>query len=452
MSRGLSRRAAGALFALVLPACVLSGCASYRAAPLEPLADATLRGPALAAMVAPAASFRNPVLQPVAIDPSQPLTPDALAIIAVLANPDLKAARAKARVSSAQAFQAGLLPDPTVNLGYDFRLSGPDPQNGWAAALAYELTALRDRGVAMRSAGGAERQVRLDLAWQEWQTAEQAKLLAVRIAGLQTAARLGADTKAEADGALSRTLQAAARGDLKADDIETRRLATLDASDKLAAAQKDLGGARLDLNRLLGLPPQTPLSIAFAAPAPAQTAEALFDRARDQRLDLKALQAGYESSNADVRKAIYDQFPSFQLTVNRAKDTAGTQTIGPAINFTLPVWNRNHGGIRIAEATREQLKAEYAARVFAARADIAELVETLALAQRQRAEAQAQIGAIRRVAEATAAAAAHGDVAQAAADTAQQILRDKETALAALDQSIAEQTISLELATGGPLP
>ncbi len=201
---------------------------------------------------------------------------------------------------------------------------------------------------------------------------------------MQTIETLDAEGKTGADEALARVLAAAARGDLKADDVETRRLAALDASDKLAQAQKDLGAARLDLNKLLGLPPQTVLSIAPApAPQPASNdADALFQAARERRLDLKALEAGYASQDAAVRKAILDQFPSFQLTVNRAKDTAGNQTIGPAINFTLPVWNRNQGGIRIAEATREQLKAEYAARVFAARADIAELVETLARCRR----------------------------------------------------------------------
>ena len=153
-----------------------------------------------------------------------------------------------------------------------------------------------------------------------------------------------------------------------------------------------------------------------------------------------------------MRKAIYDQFPSLQLTINRAKDTAQNNTLGPSINFTLPLWNRNRGGIRIAEATREQLKAEYAARVFAARADIAELVDTLVLARRQRVQTQAQMAPIRQVADATAAAARRGDVARVAAETALQTLRDEEATLATLDQSIAEQTISLEIATGGPLP
>ena len=218
-----------------LCALTLGACATYRVAPLAPLTDETLRGPALAALVAPAASLRHPTLKPVSIDPDRPLTPDALAVIAVLANPDLKAARAKAAVASAQVFQAGLLPDPSFNFGYDFRLSGPDPANAWAAALAYELTALRDRGVELKAARAAAQQVRLDLAWQEWQTAEQAKLLAVRIGGLQIIGALDAETKTASDVTLGRVMQAAARGDLKADEVEIRRLAALDASDKFAS-------------------------------------------------------------------------------------------------------------------------------------------------------------------------------------------------------------------------
>src|SRR5260370_31417975 len=40
-----------------------------------------------------------------------------IAMLAVVNNPDLKVARADARVSHAQAFRPGLLPDPPVNFG-----------------------------------------------------------------------------------------------------------------------------------------------------------------------------------------------------------------------------------------------------------------------------------------------------------------------------------------------
>ena len=168
-------------------------------------------------------------------------------------------------------------------------------------------------------------------------------------------------------------------------------------------------------------------------------------------MDLKALEAGYASQEASLRKAVLDQFPSLQLTLNRAQDTAGNQTFGPAVNFTPPLWNRNQGGVAIARATREQLRAEYDARLFATRADIAELAGSLALERRQRAEIAAQSTPLATLAEATEAAAARGDVAPAVADAARQSAADKALALIALDQAIAEQTTALELAVGGLL-
>ena len=61
-----------------------------------------------------------------------------------------------------------------------------------------------------------------------------------------------------------------------------------------------------------------------------------FEIARANRTDIKALQAGYDSQEAAVRKAILDQFPTLGLTVNASRDTSGNFILGPAIDFTLP--------------------------------------------------------------------------------------------------------------------
>ena len=436
---------------LWLAAATLAGCAAYQPAPLDANAAQTLAQPDLDAAADAAARLSHPRLAPLRIDLGQPLTPEALGLIAVIENPDLKAARAKAHVAQAQVFAAGLLPDPVISLGADHILSGPDPTDPRLAAVALDLNALRERGVTIAAAKGAREEARSDLAWQEWQTAGQARLLAARIGGLERIAAIGAESHARADDLLSRVLTAAARGDVRADEVETRRLAAADAADKARQAERDLGAARLDLNRLLGLQPDTVLRIAIA-PTPGATldAAALFERARAERLDLQALRSGYASQEAAVHKAVLDQFPNLQLTITRQVDTTGNQLIGPSVNFTLPLWNRNQGGIAVARATREQLRAEYAARLFSTRADIAALVDGLAIARRQRAEIAAQVDSLIPLVSATDAAARHGDVARAAADAARQSLADKRLTLIALDQAIAEQTTALELAVGAP--
>lgn len=435
----------------------LSACATNRGESLQEASNAVLRGERVEALFPGASHLHHPRLQPVEITPGRPLSLEAVGVLAVVGDPDLKAARQAAKVADAQVVSAGLLPDPTINLSSDFRQSGPDQGNGWAAQLSYDLVALRDRGLALRSAKAQQRQTRYDLAWREWTTAEQARLAAVRTFSLTETVALDEAGAREAASLLAASLTAQAHGDAKADDVAARRLASLDAANSLTQARKDLAAARLDLNSRLGLRPDTQLELAALDPITARAlsfqldADALFETARRQRLDLLALEAGYASQDAQVRKAALDAFPSFQLTVNRAVDTAGNRTLGPAVNFTLPIWNRNQGGVAAAKATQDQLRAEYAARVFATRAEIAALCDSLAETRRLWTETSAQVAALQAQATAATAAASHGDLSESAAQQTRQVLRDRLAARAALRQSLAEQLISLELATGAPL-
>lgn len=440
-------RALGALSLLA----GVGGCATYHPIPLQPSAEDVLRQPSPATLESTAASLNHPILKPIDIDFSKPLSPEELAILAVVANPDLKAIRQKAGVADAQVLSAGLLPDPNLVFSFNKRMSGPDPFNAAAGQLIYELTALRDRRATRAAARASREQVRFDIAWQEWQTSEQAKLLAYRIIGLTSAVQIATAILADQQMVLSRVEKAAARGDINLNELETRRLLSGATAERLRQTQRDLTAAKFDLNRLLGWTPVTQFSIVGAANVSIPyDQETLFVQARASRLDLRALEAGYESQEATVRKAILDQFPSLQLTVNRAQDTAKNQTIGSAVNFVLPLWNRNRGGIASAEATRDQLRAEYATRIFTTRADIAALCGGLAIARVQREEIYRQIAPLERLTLASERALSHGDTTILAVSAVRQNLLDRKLAVATLDELIAEQTTALELDTGRP--
>jgi outer membrane protein TolC len=431
-------------------ASLLAGCASYRAAPLADSA-ATLATPDMAIVSADAARIDRPYLQPQPVDWTQPLTLNALAIVAVLENPDLKAQRAKTGVTDAQAFAARLLPDPTVQANYDTLLAGPDMFDAFGGQLAMDLNQLRTAKVERQSNAATKRQVRLDLAWAEWQTAGQARLQGVRILALTRQLAIARASAASAEQLFSASLRAGGRGDISGADVDTRRQAALDATDKARTAENDLVTARGELNKLLGLPPETVLMLA-PPPEPAMppAASVLVAQSLDRRLDLQALRAGYDAAEADVHKAILEQFPNLSLTLASARDTSDNRTIGPAIGFTLPLWNRNRGGIATATATRAQLRAEYEARLFQTRAEIVAAVQGLETVRRQRADLIAQLPDIQRIADRSAAAARRGDLSPAAAATAEQAGRDRASALSQFDQQIAEQTIALELLSGGP--
>lgn len=436
--------------ATILPAALLSACATYAPMPLDQN-PTTLTLPVAAVLSQDAMAISRPYLTATPLDLTQPLDLNAIAVIAVIANPDLKAQRVRAGVSDAQLFAARLLPDPTLSLGIDHILSGPDPVDNLVGQVVADLNALRTRRVVLAGARAAASRVRLDIAWSEWQVVGQARIQAVRITALTRIVELSRQSRDSAQGLLDRTLRAAGRGDLSSDQVQAARLAALDATDRLRIAERDLTTARFELARLIGLPPESQLRLGvFPQPTAPPDAARLFAAARGQRLDLKALEAGYASQEAAVHKAVLDQFPTLTLAITGNRDTGNNKLLGPAVGFTLPLWNRNRGGIAIARATREALKAEYEARLFQTRAEISAAVGSIALARRQREVLLAELPALQRFSAATTRAAGRGDLAPGTAQTAAQALRDKQLIIVQLDQALAEQTIALELLTGVP--
>ena len=307
--------------------------------------------------------------------------------------------------------------------------SSPDRTSSTVTArrFGFDLNALRTRAVTRQSGAAQKRQVRLDLAWAEWNTAGQARLQGVRLFELERQVRVAEISVHSALKLFEAVSRAAGRGDVSATDLDTRRQALLDAQSKLRQGQANLVTAQTDLNKQLGLPPETNLVLAPPDTSPSPPpAESLVAQAINRRLDLQALRAGYDVAEADLHKAILEQFPNLSLTLAGASDTANNKTIGPAIGFTLPLWNRNRGNIAVARATREQLRAEYEARLFQTRADIVAAVEGTNALRRQRADLAAQMPALQRYADATRRAAARGNISAATAETAEQAVRDRE--------------------------
>ena len=145
-----------------------------------------------------------------------------------------------------------------------------------------------------------------------------------------------------------------------------------------------------------------------------------------------------------------DQFPALNLTINGNRDTSDNVTLGPTIDFILPLWNRNQGGIAVERATRDALKSEYDARLFQTRAEITAAVDDIVVLRAQRDRLLADLPAVQAFADATAKAATQGDLSPATAEAAAQTLRDKQGQIGQAERDIAELTISLELLTGTP--
>ncbi|MBU6199347.1 MAG: TolC family protein [Xanthomonadaceae bacterium] len=430
----------------LLAVLALGGCAIYRPRPLEENpkpADA-------AGLAQTAAAIKQPRLAPLPIPPQGPWNDLQLADIAIVASPDLQALRAQAQVADAQVFAAGLLPDPQIGIGAD----APDG-SGVVPALSlsagFDIAALFTRHSRVAAARASAERVRRDIAWQEWLAANQVRLLARRWQFLERQHDIAARAADAAEKLLSLTQTAVAQHNARLDDLALRRVAVLDARAREGALARDAEAARLQLNLAVGVAPDVRLPLTeVAAPhdPSALDATALEKQALAQRLDLAALRAGYAAQEASVRSAILQQYPLPAISVSRARDTTPVYTKGASANFSLPLWNRNRGGIAIARATREQLHAEYAARVFDAQASIAAQVEALKQTAAQRQTLDAQLDQLRAEMQPLEKAAERGDVALVTFETARAALLDKEIASLALAQAQSEDEVALAIDVG----
>jgi outer membrane protein TolC len=191
------------------------------------------------------------------------------------------------------------------------------------------------RSLRRRAAKAVQQSVDLDVAWQEWQVAEAAKLAVYRISALDPQV----DFANEAVGALEEMRhaieKAAARGEMSQSDVASIRIALEAGRRNSLSLRQSRDRERQTLNSLLGLPPHEQVALRNpSGKAPKRRlwddlpSEQLLVQDLDQRLDLVALQKGYESQDARVRLAIWSQFPSIGLSLSRSRDTFNLQTRG----------------------------------------------------------------------------------------------------------------------------
>ncbi len=382
-------RRAGRPAALALVAALaLAGCQTFHDRPLD-TAAASVASPDR--LKADNASLRLAPLKPIAVDARDGLDPLEIAVLAVLNSPDLEAKRAAAKVFEAQVFSAGLLPDPQIALSVDLPKKGPDLVTAYSIAPSIDVQQLLTRSANKRSAKASAKQADLDLLWQEWGTAQQARQLAETVLYNERKAAIFARVAQRAGERYGQSQRGLARGDVASTTTGADLAVKLDAEAQLATAQHDAAKARLDLNALLGLKPEVVLPLVDSPDLPAWDAAALDAAATDlpsRRPDLLALQAGYKAQDDKLRAALLAQFPLLNVGFSHARDTSAIVTNGLSASFALPIFNRGRGQIAIEKATREQLHAEYQARLSQTEAEtaVARTELRLALAQVVRLE------------------------------------------------------------------
>jgi outer membrane protein, heavy metal efflux system len=449
----MAGRVAIGLLAAVIAA--VGGCQTYREKPLN---DTTVAGattePTNQQMQAQSREIKHPILKPIELHPDQGLSPDEAAIIAVLINPSLRAQRDERASADAELIKAGILPNPTLSYNYDF-VTGGDTRgtvNAYGLGLTWEVTSLISHETKVNAAKSAVAAVNLDIAWQEWQTAEAAKMAVYDLLALQQQLEIAQDVDRRLQENLDLIRHAEDAGLKTAVELAAAEAAARDVHATVLQTTRDIEHQRLQLNRAIGVAPDVQLQLRAGTPLPsrfdAPNRDELLTDLEQRRLDLLGLKRGYDSQEQTLRAAVLDQFPKISLGFNHGSDTTDVHTTGPGISIDLPIFDRNQGTIAAETATRQKLFDEYHARVFEARSDVASALVDIKSINAQITDAEAAVPNLQHLVDVYRDAVDHGAADVLSYYEAWNNLASRKLDILKLKQQLADNRIALELAAG----
>ncbi len=444
---------------VILVAVFLSGCATYRPIPLTRQAVAgRLIGPDMKNIRIRAKEIKHPILKSIEFNDSDGLSPDEAAVLAVLANPRLRAIRDRQNIANAQLLQAGLLPNPRLSYGMDFPTGGETDEtvNAFGVGLNWDIGSLITHQAKVYAAQASAGSVNLEIAWQEWQVAEAAKLHVYRLLIAEKLLALAKKIESERRQTRSIITNAVKLSEKTALDLSTANNAWRQARLAVAAAEQQRQRERFALNQTLGLAADRVIPLQQDINLPAwqnvPSTAMVVDEIENRRLDLLALKVGYESQEARVRAAVKSQFPRINIGLSNERDIDNVRTMGFGVTIELPFFNQNQGRIAIERATRQQLFDEYTVRLFDAQSEIARILSALQYTRDRFQTVEESIPALNRLVHSYKSAAEDGIVDILTFYKALGNLYSSQIQSLILKQQLAELGIALEIATGRYLP
>jgi outer membrane protein, heavy metal efflux system len=293
---------------------------------------------------------------------------DAIVARALMEHPELAAARAEVDAARARLQQAGLRPNPMLDLAGQQNVAGPDNTVSVGVTVPLDLNGRKEGRLAV-----AEREIELKaahLADRERQLRAEIRL------------KVGEVLAATRNLAVTRELLDANRQGLALMEERVRRGAApplegslllvevnrLDAAQQLLESRVEV--LHLQLKALAGLPPEEPIDVGGMLEAPAVGADraSALARAASVRPDIRAARAEAAMARARIQKEeaggrwdasvnVGYQRQETGFGLSGITDRGGTRPIqdtfhmvGGGLTITLPVRNRNEGNIRAAQA------------------------------------------------------------------------------------------------------
>lgn len=347
---------------LCLVSCLVAGCAAQRYKP-SPIV------PSITAVQFEARNIADPGLRSfvekslghsISPWPPQKWNLQMLSLAALYFNPTVDLARARLAAAQSAVVTANARPNPTVDL-----VPGIPSPYLLTQDLLFVIETAGKRGLRVQAAKDLDQAAQFDLADSAWtiamgvRTALVNYLVASRnLKLLQAQERVRTDQVAILSQILAAGEMTGFDVNLARTDLSTTRVATRAAEVQVADTKSTLGAA-------IGIPTTVLDGIDISWPdfdRPPSPGSIPVDQIRKEavvnRLDIRRSLARYEAAESDLKLAIARQFPKFNIGPGYTYEERNSFfTIG--FSTSLPLFDRNQGPIKEAEARREQAAAAF---------------------------------------------------------------------------------------------
>jgi outer membrane protein, heavy metal efflux system len=434
---------------------IMGGCATYHKLPMnQRTVSESLEPPSIEAIRIEAKSIRHPILKPIEFSIRDGLSSDEAAILAVIANPTLRAIRDQRGIASAQLLQAGILPNPRLTYSLDVPTGGntQDTVNAFGLGLGWDINSLIAHGAKLDMARRHAQSVDLDIAWKEWQVAQSARLNIYRLIFTEKELILAKNIVKQRKENLIAVQRGFSIGAVTGLELDAAKKAFQQAMERVLILESEHEHERHALNQILGIQPDNKVllqrDIRLSTWKNLPTTQKIMDGLEDRRLDLLALKKGYESQEAQVRAAILSQFPKINIGLAHARDTGDVITTGFASTIDLPFFDRNQGQIAEKRAGRKQLFDEYIARVFEAHSNVATILGDMKSLKKQIEAAEQSFQISTHLLETYRKALEEGNADILVYNNARNEADNLQLTVLQLKRDLSDMGIALEIAAG----
>lgn len=350
---------AGVLLSSVL---LLVGCETYQPAPLQPAAhhrawldrspaDESVR--AFASRLAESGEVWAPDF-----NPEDGLTLAEGEIVAMVFHPELRLARLRAGVATANADHAGLWGDPSFSI--DVLRITESVANPWVVSPGLSITIpLSGRLEVEKSRADAELRVELDrVAEAEWRVRGEVRQAWMRWSAdhlrLDETARLVASM----DSLVASTGRLAEAGEMVRTEASLFAIEQAQRRHELRRLRSAVAEGEQHLRSLLGLAPEAPIAFTpLLKTHEVETGPGWYGLLQ-RNPTLQRLEDEYEVAEQRLHLEIRKQYPD--LTIGpQYEDDQGQSRIGFVGAIPLPIINGNRQGIAVARAERELARAAH---------------------------------------------------------------------------------------------